>query len=88
VEQGQVVGYVGATGTATAPHLHYEFRQHGQPVNPRTVVLPSAEPVPGEAQEAFAAARAERMRLLPASPIDTPPALVALVQPAGGAATP
>jgi murein DD-endopeptidase MepM/ murein hydrolase activator NlpD len=88
VEQGQVVGYVGATGTATAPHLHYEFRQHGQPVNPRTVVLPSAEPVPGEAQEAFEAARAERMRLLPASPIDTPPALVALVQPAGGAATP
>jgi hypothetical protein len=57
-------------------------------VNPRTVVLPSAEPVPGEAQEAFEAARAERMRLLPASPIDTPPALVALVQPAGGAATP
>jgi murein DD-endopeptidase MepM/ murein hydrolase activator NlpD len=88
VEQGQVIGYVGATGTATAAHLHYEFRQHGKPVNPRTVVLPSAEPIPDEAREAFDAARRERTRLLPGPSVAAPPALVAMAQPAGGAARP
>lgn len=48
VEQGEVVGYVGATGLATAAHLHYELRRHGNPLNPRTVRLPSAPPVPEE----------------------------------------
>jgi murein DD-endopeptidase MepM/ murein hydrolase activator NlpD len=34
VRQGDVIGYVGATGLATAPHLHYEVRRHGRPVDP------------------------------------------------------
>jgi murein DD-endopeptidase MepM/ murein hydrolase activator NlpD len=37
VRQGEVVGYVGATGLATGPHLHYEVRQRGQPVDPMRV---------------------------------------------------
>lgn len=37
VRQGDVVGYVGATGLATGPHLHYEVRRKGQPVDPATV---------------------------------------------------
>jgi murein DD-endopeptidase MepM/ murein hydrolase activator NlpD len=45
VRQGQVIGYVGATGWATAPHLHYEFLVNGVHRNPRTVDLPHAEPV-------------------------------------------
>ena len=46
VSQGQVIGYVGMTGLATGPHLHYEFRVDGQHRNPLTVTLPKEEPLP------------------------------------------
>jgi len=46
VTQGQVIGYVGATGLAQAPHLHYEFVVNGVHRNPRTVDLPKADPLP------------------------------------------
>ena len=49
VKQGQVIGYVGATGLAQAPHLHYEFLVNGVHRNPRTVALPKADPL-GPAQ--------------------------------------
>ena len=45
VKQGEIIGYVGATGLAEAPHLHYEFVVNGVHRNPRTVSLPQAEPV-------------------------------------------
>jgi murein DD-endopeptidase MepM/ murein hydrolase activator NlpD len=45
VRQGQTIGYVGATGWATAPHLHYEFLVNGVHRNPRTVKLPKALPI-------------------------------------------
>jgi murein DD-endopeptidase MepM/ murein hydrolase activator NlpD len=45
VTQGEVIGYVGQTGWATGPHLHYEFRVNGDQRNPLTVALPGGEPL-------------------------------------------
>lgn len=53
VQQGDTIGYVGATGWATGPHLHYEFLVNGVHQNPRTVKLPDAEPVPAAEAERF-----------------------------------
>ena len=47
VTQGQTIGYVGMTGLATAPHLHYEFRVKGQHRDPLTVTMPRPEPLTG-----------------------------------------
>lgn len=41
VSQGQTIGYVGKTGWATGPHLHYEFKVNGSAVNPLSVQLPT-----------------------------------------------
>ncbi len=45
VKQEQVIGYVGESGEATGPHLHYQIMLDGVPRNPRTVHLPSATPL-------------------------------------------
>jgi len=45
IKQGQIIGYVGMTGLATGPHLHYEFRLNGNHRDPLTVKLPGASPI-------------------------------------------
>jgi murein DD-endopeptidase MepM/ murein hydrolase activator NlpD len=56
VRQGQTIGYVGATGMVTGPHLHYEYRLNGVHRNPRTVKLPQADPIAAEYRDQFLAA--------------------------------
>jgi murein DD-endopeptidase MepM/ murein hydrolase activator NlpD len=46
VQQGKIIAYVGQTGWATGPHLHYEFRINGTHKNPVTVKLPNDDPMP------------------------------------------
>jgi len=53
VRQGQVIGYVGSTGLASGPHLHYEYRLNGVHRNPRTVPLPEADPIPRQYRNQF-----------------------------------
>ncbi|WP_425604482.1 peptidoglycan DD-metalloendopeptidase family protein [Novilysobacter erysipheiresistens] len=55
IKQGTVIGYVGSSGLATGPHLHYEFRINGVHRNPLTVTMPPAEPLKGAALAAFQA---------------------------------
>ncbi|MDC9729346.1 MAG: peptidoglycan DD-metalloendopeptidase family protein [Methyloprofundus sp.] len=45
LNQGDIIGYVGKSGLATGPHLHYEFRVNGVHRNPLTVKLPNATPI-------------------------------------------
>jgi murein DD-endopeptidase MepM/ murein hydrolase activator NlpD len=53
VEQAEIIGFVGQTGWATGPHLHYEFRIAGVARNPLAVALPAAVPVPARELPAF-----------------------------------
>lgn len=72
VRQGEPIGFVGSTGFATGPHLHYEFKISGIHQNPMKVALPKAEPVPARLRpqfiEAAAQARSTIERVANASP--------------------
>jgi murein DD-endopeptidase MepM/ murein hydrolase activator NlpD len=67
VDQGELIGYVGMTGLATGPHLHYEFRIDGVHQNPLRAVLPPGPAITRESLPAFqqvSAPLVERLDLL------------------------
>jgi len=53
VQQGQIIGYLGQSGLATGPHLHYEFRINNVHQNPLSAKLPKAEPIAANYRKAF-----------------------------------
>ena len=72
VNQGEVIGYVGRTGLATAPHVHYEYRVNGVHMNPARVTLPKADPIPSNLMDDFHSKTAPllaRLELPAAEPI-------------------
>ena len=76
VHQEQIIGYVGATGLATGPHLHYEFRVNGRATNPQRKDAGAGEPVPAKLKSAFDTARAQLLAEL--EPTGVPAATPAL----------
>lgn len=85
VQQGQVIGYVGATGYATGPHLDYRIKMDGKFVNPRTIKAPAAESLAGARRARFqehAAQLAATLAILPPEAATTVPTLYAGTPPA------
>jgi len=69
VKRKQVIGYVGSTGLATGPHVHYDLRKDGKAVNPNKVETPPAPPIPATELAAFELARDANLAELEPTPI-------------------
>lgn len=68
VRQGEIIGYVGMTGLANGPHLHYEMLRNDRQMDPESVKLPAGDPVPTERRAQWLADSRVRVSLLESIP--------------------
>jgi len=78
VEQGQVIGYVGSTGLATGPHLHYEVEEGGVALDPMIFEVEPDDPVADQSRRKFDRVRASVTRSLASLPVSDRPSAVSL----------
>ena len=86
VRQGETIGYVGMTGLATGPHLHYEYLSNGVHMDPQTVRLPGAEPLEAAALHRFVSETAPVLAGLEPRPAAGPSAAPAATTPSASTA--
>tara|TARA_A100001037_G_C15129537_1_gene628014 strand:+ start:965 stop:2272 length:1308 start_codon:yes stop_codon:yes gene_type:complete len=64
IKQGDIIGYVGMTGLATGPYLHYEMLLHGRHEDPLGIDLPSGDPVPNDQWDQWQVQKLDRLAFL------------------------
>lgn len=77
VAQGKVIGYVGSSGRATGPHLHFQINRHGRILNPLSVKLPRGKGIPKDRMEDFRKVQTGMKEMLASIPVPAPETTVA-----------
>ncbi|MBI3757752.1 MAG: M23 family metallopeptidase [Deltaproteobacteria bacterium] len=84
VEKGQIIGFVGATGLATGPHLHFEMYKDGSFINPLTAKLPLEDKLPQKDNPVFMAKKQRALEQFGAMKIGEQPVVLSMAAPLSG----